>query len=330
MTRRHDIDLAKGAAILLVVFGHLVARQDPANVDWYEPLRRVVYAFHMPFLLYLSGLTAALSGMLACKPAGWATLAWRRAQRLLVPFFAVGLAILLAKLALARVLPVDNAPAGLAAGLTGLFWATAHSPALSLWYLPVLFTLSLTGMALGAARPGRMKWLFAAALVLYILPVPPVMYLDRAAHYAVFFLAGAWAGLPGSCWERRIDHLWPRAMALFLAALTAIGAFGRNWSPDITLLAVGLISLPALHGWLRSFRVPSPALLRLGRYSFMVYLFNTMFIGLAKGLLSLIWSWNGAAFLPFAAALMGAGLLGPLSLKRVVLRRVPVLDRLTD
>jgi fucose 4-O-acetylase-like acetyltransferase len=125
--------------------------------------------------LYLSGLTAALSGMLACKPAGWATLAWRRAQRLLVPFFAVGLAILLAKLALARVLPVDNAPAGLAAGLTGLFWATAHSPALSLWYLPVLFTLSLTGMALGAARPGRMKWLFAAALVLYILPVPPVI-----------------------------------------------------------------------------------------------------------------------------------------------------------
>ena len=49
MERRDDIDRAKGLAILLVVFGHLVARADPADVAWYEPLRRAVYAIHMPF-----------------------------------------------------------------------------------------------------------------------------------------------------------------------------------------------------------------------------------------------------------------------------------------
>ncbi len=194
----------------------------------------------------------------------------------------------------------------------------------------MLFTLSLAGMALGAARPGRIGWLAAAALALYAAPVPAVMYLDRVAHYAVFFVVGAWAGLAGPAWSRAIDRNWPPAMALFLAALVAIGVFGRGWSAGVTLLGAGLLSLPALHGWLRCFRLPSPALLLLGRCSFMVYLFNTMFIGLAKGLLCLVWSWDGAAFLPFAAALMAAGLLGPLSLKRVVLRRVPVLDRLTD
>jgi len=330
ISRRRDIDLAKGVAILLVVFGHLVARQDPAGVEWYEPLRRVVYAFHMPFLLYLSGLTAALSGLLACPPAGWAATARRRAVRLLVPFFGVGLLTVLAKLALGPVLRVDNAPSGLAAGLRGLFWATADSPALSLWYLPVLFTLSLAGMVAGAGRAARLPVLFAAALALYAAPVPAVMYLDRAAHYAVFFVAGAWAGRLGDLWSRAIDRFWPPAMALFLAALIAVGLFGRTWPESATLLVVGMLSLPTLHGWLRSLTVPSPALLLLGRYSFMVYLFNTMFIGLAKGLLSLVWSWDGAGFLPFAAALMGAGLLGPLSLKRVVLRRVPVLDRLTD
>jgi fucose 4-O-acetylase-like acetyltransferase len=71
MERRADIDRAKGLAILLVVFGHLVARADPAGVDWYEPLRRAVYAFHMPFFLYLSGLVAARSGMLLAPKAAW-------------------------------------------------------------------------------------------------------------------------------------------------------------------------------------------------------------------------------------------------------------------
>ena len=49
-------------AIILVVFGHLVAREDPAGVGWYGPLRMVVYLFHMPFFFYLSGYVAVLSG----------------------------------------------------------------------------------------------------------------------------------------------------------------------------------------------------------------------------------------------------------------------------
>lgn len=33
--RRLDLDRAKGLAILLVVYGHIVARQAPANNEWY-------------------------------------------------------------------------------------------------------------------------------------------------------------------------------------------------------------------------------------------------------------------------------------------------------
>jgi hypothetical protein len=40
-------------------------------------------------------------------------------------------------------------------------------------------------------------------------------------------------------------------------------------------------------------------------------------------------SWDGANFLPFAAALMLAGTLGPVLLRQLVFRRVRVLDRLT-
>jgi len=61
-----------------------------------------------------------------------------------------------------------------------------------------------------------------------------------------------------------------------------------------------------------------------------IYLGNTMCIGLAKGVLLHLCAWDGAHFAPFAAALMTAGLLGPIALKRTVLCRVKGLDRITD
>jgi hypothetical protein len=62
----------------------------------------------------------------------------------------------------------------------------------------------------------------------------------------------------------------------------------------------------------------------------MIYLFNTIFIGLTKGLLLLVTGWDGGHFLPFAICLMLAGVLGPVSLKHLAFRRLARLDRLTD
>jgi len=64
----------------------------------------------------------------------------------------------------------------------------------------------------------------------------------------------------------------------------------------------------------------------------MIYLFNTWFIGLAKGLLLLLLaaSWDGDKFLPAAMTMMLAGTLGPVALKRIVFRRNKLLDRFTN
>jgi hypothetical protein len=62
----------------------------------------------------------------------------------------------------------------------------------------------------------------------------------------------------------------------------------------------------------------------------MIYLFNTIFIGLAKGLLFRFVDWDGAHFLPFSMCLMLAGVFGPVGLKYMALRHVPRLDRMTD
>jgi hypothetical protein len=97
------------------------------------------------------------------------------------------------------------------------------------------------------------------------------------------------------------------------------------------LLIAGLLSLPAIHGFVRHAPFArSETLMQLGRYVFVIYLLNTPFIGITKALLLKLVSWDGSHFLPFAATLLLAGTLGPMLTKRWLLWRIPALDRMTD
>ncbi len=331
MRRLEDLDRAKGLAILLVVFGHLVARGDPAGVEWYEPLRRAVYAFHMPFFLYLSGVVAAYSGAAFAPPRRWGALAAGRARRLLVPFFAIGFLVLALKLAVGGAVYVDNAPAGWRAGVTGLFWDTAASPARSVWYVFVLFVFGLAAPVLVWLGRGGLAVLVAAAFAAYLVPLPARLYADDCGRYAVFFALGVVAGAAGPGWLRLVDRHW-RALAWpFGLMLGWVVARGDFVSYPVTLFFTGVMAMPVLHGFVRTFRDSAALIfLWLGRYSFMIYLFNTLFIGLAKGLLLRVTDWDGGHFLPFAVALGLSGTLGPVALKRLAFRRSAVLDRLTN
>ena len=331
MERRDDIDRAKGLAILLVVFGHLVARADPARVAWYEPLRRAVYAIHMPFFLYLSGLVAVLSGMLLAPRANWPRLVKSRARRLLLPFFGLGGLIVLGKILAARGMVVDNIPAGIDSGFYDLVWRTAYSPALSIWYLFVLFVVSLGFMLLlgGSVRASPFCWDVAwcstccPCRLIYIWTVSEPMRCFSVAVLGREFWARAgtdsWTGDGRCCW-RYCSVGW-----------LGVAWFGASLPEKILLLPLGVLAMPALHGLLRCYGATSPRVfLVLGRYSFMIYLFNTIFIGLTKGILLHFCSWDGPHFLPFAMVLMTSGILGPVMLKQKIFRHVSVLDRLTD
>jgi len=61
----------------------------------------------------------------------------------------------------------------------------------------------------------------------------------------------------------------------------------------------------------------------------MIYLFNTIFIGLAKGLLLRVTDWDGVHFLFFALILMFSGTLGPILLRQALFRHVEILERYT-
>ncbi|MDE8343770.1 MAG: acyltransferase [Acidocella sp.] len=331
MERRIDLDQAKGLAIMLVVFGHLVARADPVGVEWYEPLRRAVYAFHMPFFFYLSGLVSVLTGAAMAAPGRWRGLLKARAWRLQVPCFGIGLLSVLGKWGAAHFMFVDHAPKSVAAGIASLVWHTADSADGSIWYLFVLFVVSVSTPVLLWADGGRLRLLVAVATGLYFLPLPPYVYADHVGRYAIFFVAGVWAGRQGAAWTGFIDAHYRGLIVLLAVALLMVAVFGAHWPVAVVLLPVGLLSMPALHGFVRHRGAGFGQVFHwLGRYCFMIYLFNTIFIGLTKGVLLRFISWDGPHFMLFAVALMVAGVMLPVALKFYLLNRVPVLRRLTD
>lgn len=333
--RRLDLDRARGLAILLVVFGHLMGRGRPDGMDWYEAAFIALYTFHMPFFMYLSGFTAQLSGMADAPVATWPRLALRRAQRLLVPFVLMGLVIVAGKYFASRVMHVDGVPQGLADGLFDAFWNTAESPVIMIWYLWVLFFVSLGVLPLlrvpvfsGSARYGPA---IAVGLGLFAVGLPAVMYFNKLADHAVFFPIGMLAAALGPRAMAATDRTWPAAMAL-LAALVSATVAGLIDRRD-ALLVCGLVAIPALHGLVRRLDrgAIGDGLLGLGRYSMAIYLFNTIAIGLTKAALVRAGvAWTPAGATAAVPVLMLAGVLAPILVKTLILRRIPVLDRLTD
>jgi fucose 4-O-acetylase-like acetyltransferase len=322
-----DIEHAKGLAIILVVIGHVVAREPPANNEWYVALKSAIYAFHMPFFMYLGGLVFFHIGDALHPRPSYGAYLLRRAERLLVPFLTLGLLILLGKFAAERFLYVDNKPASFWDGLGSLFWNTGQSPATSVWYIFVLFIYCSVTPALVRLSRGRLWPTLLLAIALHCLTVPEIAYLDRVAYFFVYFVIGCVAGKYLTQATTFVDKTLPLSGAVFSVSLVLAT---MRVEPALTGTICALSSLAFIHGLTRTTWLGrSETLLWFGKFSFVIYLFNTLTIGLAKGVLFKIAPWDGVNFLAFFPILLLSGLIGPILLKTILLDRFPALGRLT-
>jgi fucose 4-O-acetylase-like acetyltransferase len=324
-----DIDRAKGFAIILVVLGHIVARQPPLGNEWYTKLQVAIYVFHMPFFMYLAGVVFAYGENFEKPQADFRRYLFKRANRLLTPFVVMGLVILVVKLFASRFLFIDKIPDGFIDGLTALVWNTDQSPAIAIWFIFVLFCYCAITPLLLRLSNGLIWPLLVFAAGLHFLHSPALAYGDRMTFFYVFFVVGMLVGRYFPAATSLIDRTYPLFCGLFVAGLAIILT---RPSAETAVVIASLAALPALHGLIRSYPLNrSATLLQLGKLAFAIYLFNTLFIGAAKGLLlAFIPSWDGEIFLLFFPLLMTAGLVGPIALKYFALDRVPALRHFTE
>jgi fucose 4-O-acetylase-like acetyltransferase len=321
ITRIALIEAVKGLGIILVVAAHLVKFGTPGVPDWYTVFKFKVYLFHMPLLMFMSGYVFRYANHHLRGLSDFRDFAGRRANRLLVPFLFIGVVTIIGKWFSALWFSIDEAPLSLASGLTSIFINTESSPVLTIWYLFVLFVYCLATPALFVLFRRSWIWLGLFALAVYFIQLDDIFYANRIVQYYIFFVAGCIGADRAFLQQLSGSKLRIAMIAGFLLVLMA------PWNHDYGLLVCGLISCFAVPALVDLLSERARTLLGyFGRLSMTIYLFNVIFIGMAKVAYQVFIPSTYQFFGLLLITTFVSGLFGPILLKRTV-DLVPALNK---
>jgi fucose 4-O-acetylase-like acetyltransferase len=126
------IDIARAICIVLVVVGHYVPDNSP---NWYLTLRNVIYSFHMPLFMFISGYVYSA----VQKPVVYKDFVFNKFKRLIVPYLFVSAVIIFIKFLTVKNMYLEN-PVSLSS-LYEIFYLP--SAGFFLWFIYVLFLIFL-------------------------------------------------------------------------------------------------------------------------------------------------------------------------------------------
>lgn len=334
--RLTEVDRVTGFAIFLVVVGHVVARQPPNDAEWYVALKFYIYQFHMPLFMFLSGMVFQYTYTPAVSLSDYVDWARKKIVRLAPGFLLIGTAIALAKPLAASVIHVDNAQSGdFLRNLADLFLRPTESVASSLWYVYVLLELYLLFPLLDMLLRGRRLAIMGIALGLHVahlfLALPTTIAIHAVSEFSLYFWLGALAcGVEGAAYDENMARV-RRAAPIFVALFAASFATTLFLTATPSKTLIGLASIPAAFALVG--RVEGRlgrTLLFVSRYSFVIYLLNTIAIGVTKGAMLRVMSWDGASFYFFFVVLTLVGMVGPILAHRWIFSRQKTLARIMN
>lgn len=319
-----DIERAKGVAIIFVVLGHVVARDIPADNEWFESVKWAVYGFHMPFFLFLSGYTFAKSGLLEKSNHDYWSYFVSRSKRFLPPYFIFALIVFSAKVFGQIFLHVDQSVSGLKS-LPGVFLTPTISVVSFLWYIWVLYLLQVLFPVLLRVVRSPLFWCLVT-LPFTVISLTYWFGMDKLGAFAFFFVFGYYLSENQQVYIRFLEKYWRLFLFIFIASLFLIDTPRER----LMTLIMGSLSIPAIHGLCRfGFLCRYSWLAVIGGFSFSIYLMNTMSIGAVKGVLLTFLEWGGTDFLIVLPALLVSGVLIPIAVKILILNRVGWLRKIS-
>jgi len=314
----------KGFSIFLVVFGHFYA--STFVVPGFDVARRMVYLFHMPLFMAISGFLFELS-----PPLPLGALLAKKFQRLLVPYLTLSAVIWGAK-SIAAALSFNLQRAITSADWVAVALYPHHGFAVFLWYLYTLFVIFVL---VGILQKFRVPlWAMGLlALGARFMPLPREFCLNLVGNHWIYFVLG----MALSHVRRReglfrhglltvgVAAAWSEFAVLAWLAITGSGR-AVHWSELAASLAGILASwLTSVHPTLNR----SLWLRRLGRTSASIYLLHTLVMGLTRYLWEVqIGTGSVWAQALFFVSAIGLGVYVPMRLQETFFARLPWLSRL--
>lgn len=313
--RHLEIDRAKGLGIILVVWGHLASVIAISSPLWFLISVSVIYSFHMPLFMYLSGFV-----YFACEQhlrffKNPLHFLYKRADRLLVPFLSFGILIVLGKFIFGRFATIPDPVQFPITGIISVITNATGNPSASIWYLLVLFCYSiLTPLFWRFCKKSIYILLFFGA-ALQIPSITEAFYLDRIFGYFLFFVLGGLVALK----KDTLLEVFRKFFPVFFIFFVAICA--RFFDHEFSLLICGIVSFPAIHGlFLQPVFSAEHFFLNIGKNSMVIYLLNTIVLGVCGVLLLILSPGQDYAFVPFGFLIFLAGTLIPIVFKEALER----------
>lgn len=228
MQKRLDhLDIARGIAIILVVWGHADRRMGQAFYQTHLALAgEVIYAFHVALLFIISG--GLLKGMLERNDLS--RILSRMIRSTLVPFLSLSALFMALNLMAPKGLLSSPAPLAMIQGIL-LYQSSEWAPSGVLWFLFVFFT----GTALTAILHKYLRLSFARILAIAVLiklcsPLVDDVHLWAAGKFArnyVFLVLGIFLAdrIKDDRFEPRDIFVVCGAVAAFIPCFLAMNAF---------------------------------------------------------------------------------------------------------
>lgn len=280
-TRLTDIDIAKGICIILVVIGHY---QPVSAPSLYVQLIDIIYCFHMPLFMYVSGYVY----MHFKKPIAYKDFIFRKFRRLMIPYFLVSILIIGLKLLAERNMYIQN-PVTFSSFLE-LFYLP--SAGYFLWFVYALFLIFLIVPFFDS--PNKIKCLLFLSLILVLIPfkITGIFCLEQFKNHLFFFVSGCFVCRQSSLSEKiKSTPLWVIVVGFMMLYIVAsIPAVSENLILvkvlSLVLAVLGIAFVMQLSRLIDAGNIPlRKRFIQLAAYSFTIYLFHTTFQGLAKSML---------------------------------------------
>lgn len=316
-----DLQRAKGLAILLVVIGHVIARDYPKGNDWYVSLREAIYQFHMFFFMFVSGYIMYYSYREIQSLRDYLFYIRKKALRFILPYFLFLIIVFVGKSVAGMVVPIENPVRGYES-LVSAILRPMESFSSSLWYIYVLFLFYMT-VPLFFTLWGHRPELLMAAGLLYFLPLTNLLALNQYREYLFIFLLGTFAVQYRLSYSSWIDKTAVFSLFFFVVVLVA------DRFLHLPKWYVGIMSVPALHALVRFPWIEKRwGLETLGQYTYPIYLMNTIALGVVRVIFQKMNFWDGHCFIAAFPIMVLSGIWLPIFVQYYIISKIPYLRQI--
>ena len=312
-SRSLAIDRARGLGIALVVWGHLATAATPGLPTWFYVSVTVIYSFHMPLFMYLSGFVFFLSGSEERFWTNPGKQIWNRFDRLMIPCIGFAIVAVIGKVLLLNDGTLTDDLSLIRQQFEMTVTNERGNPVLSIWYLIVLFLYSISVPLFTRFLPKPTLSLIVLGFALWAFTLPDAYYIERIAQYFVFFAIGGASAVYRS-------KIIPFISAWYLPLLLAFAVLCYVMLADpFSLLICGIASTFAIHGlFMQKFWDSDRLFLFLGRNSMAIYLLNTIVIGLAQIFYIRFLPYRGDWFLLYSPIVVILAILIPVGVRHIL------------